>query len=393
MEGWLQPAQVRLVSPKFACRVVSPDYDAMTRYEIYRWASENPDSFCNAFAPSASWPNRSFQELMNQAADYVERQLRKGAFGPLLEGLFVYRITEDGHRQTGVVGDAPVAAVPKRLVPHEATRTDREEELYNYMGEVGYSSSPMGLGYPPQAQIHQMVEETCEHTPNVSVTLENGSLHQIWVIPPGMTSRLLGEFAKIPKAYIVDGHHRAAASVRHATRWGADHTHPAGRMLVAAFPTDQLCIKPYHRWVAEEITGERLQRKLGAVRTAVRPATMGETVAVTGEGCWSIKLSPGPGEMDAAVLYRNVLYPGLDVIDERTDSRMGFISDREGLKGVVNQVAEHGGIGFMLAPATIEQVIHAADQRLPLPPKSTFFVPKPRSGFFLAPRHGDHFPA
>lgn len=392
MKGWLRPAQARLVSPEYAWRVVSPDYDALTPYERYQWASENPDSFFNAFTPSVSWPNRSFRQLVNQAADYLDGQLRKGAFGPLLEGLFIYRITDKEHQQTGVVGDAPVAAMPRKLIPHETTRTDREEELYNYMAEVPYSSSPMKLGYRPREGITAMVERICRSDPDVSVTLEDGARHQIWVVPGQAVPGLLTEFAEVPKAYIVDGHHRAAASIRHADRCGADERHPAGRMLVVAFPTDQLRIDPYHRWLSEEVSAERLERRLGAVRTRARAAHRGEAVAVTAEGCWSIALSPRRGEMDAAALYRTVLAPLMGIADERTDPRMDFIADREGLKKVIDRVAEHGGVGFMLAPASIRQVIHAADNEMPLPPKATFFVPKPRSGFFLSPRHGDQLP-
>lgn len=393
MKGWLGPAQARLVSPEYAWRVVSPDYDALTPYERYRWASENPDSFFNAFAPSVSWPNRSFQQLVDQAAGYLERQLRKGIFGPLLDGLFVYRITDDGHQQTGVVGDAPVASAPDRLVPHETTRTDREEELFKYMAKVPYSSNPMGLGYPPRARIKQMVEEICRRIPDISVTLEDGALHQIWVAPDQEVPRLLREFARIPKAYIVDGHHRAAASVRHAARWDADHRHPAGRMLVVAYPTDELRIHSFHRWVAATVPAERLQRRLGAVSTTVRSPAQGESVVVTAQGCWSLPLAPHGDELDAAALNRTVLSPLLEVKDERSDPRIEFIPDQGGLKALVDRVAERGGTGFMLAPASMEQVIHAADNRLPLPPKATFFVPKPRSGFFLSPRHGDQPPA
>lgn len=389
MTGWLRPAQARLVSPEYAWRVVSPDFDALTPYERYRWASENPDSFFNAFTPSVSWPSRSFRQLVEQAAGYLERQLRRGIFGPLHEGLFVYRITDDVHQQTGVVGDAPVASAPERLVPHETTRTEREEELFNYMGEVPYSSNPMGLGYPPRDSIKEMVEGVCRRTPDVSVTLEDGALHQIWVVPDREVPRLLREFERIPRAYIVDGHHRAAASLRHASRWEADDRHPAGRMLVVAFPTDELRIQPYHRWVAANVSASRLQRKLGAVRTEVRSPTRGEVVAVTSQGCWAVQLNPRSDELDAAALNRAVLRPLLEVKDERNDPRLDFIPDREGLKTVIDRVAEQGGIGFMLAPASVEQVIHAADNRLPLPPKATFFVPKPRSGFFLSPRHGD----
>ena len=165
MRGWLRPVQTRLVSPEYAWRVVPPAYDLLTPYERYRWASKNPDSFFNAFTPSDSWPNKSFSQLVSQAAGYLDRQLRRGVFGPMVEGLFVYRITDSVHQQTGVVGDAPVAAAPRTLVPHETTRTDREKELYEYMGEVPYSSNPMGLGYPPREEINCIVEEICRGCP------------------------------------------------------------------------------------------------------------------------------------------------------------------------------------------------------------------------------------
>lgn len=234
-----------------------------------------------------------------------------------------------------------------------------------------------------------MVEAVCRSRPDVSVTLEDGALHQIWVVAEDATHRLFEEFATVPKAYIVDGHHRAAASLRHADRCGADASHPAGRMLVSAYPTDQLRIDPYHRWIAQEAPAEQLEGTLGAERTTARVPAAGEAVAVTSKGCWSIELSPFPDELDAGALYRTVLKPLLGVRDERTDSRMEFIPDREGLKKVIDRVAEHGGTGFMLAPATVSQVIRAADNQMALPPKATYFVPKPRSGFFLSPRHAD----
>ena len=108
------------------------------------------------------------------------------------------------------------------------------------MAEVSYSSSPMKLGYRPRQGITTIVEKICRSDPDVSVTLEDGARHQIWVVPEQAAHPLLAEFAEVPKAYIVDGHHRAAASIRHADRCGADERHPAGRMLVVAFPTDQL---------------------------------------------------------------------------------------------------------------------------------------------------------
>jgi uncharacterized protein (DUF1015 family) len=185
---------------------------------------------------------------------------------------------------------------------------------------------------------------------------------------------LLAALEQVDHSYIIDGHHRVAATVAR----GHSPETPAGKFLVAAFPADELSVYPFHRWV------ETRTDDIGAQPGPLTPRP-GEVVAVTRAGEWTVSLGTAPSEADATALARGLLAE-LGIEDERTDPRLRYVPGYPDDSAIRHQVASSGGVGLILAPCPIETVMSMSDLGEFMPPKATFFAPKPRSGVFLVRR-------
>jgi len=376
MSRWLLPVMAGLVRPELAAEVISPPYDLYTPSERLAHARAHPRSFLNGSLSEEDDPDLDVEGRRVQASNYLEKELAAGTWRFTGETFAVLRLESRGHVQTGVVGDVPAAAFPGVIRPHEHTRPKRVADLTDYMRAVGYGSSPVGLTYRRQPEIDAMVALVTEQHPDLDVTLEDGDRKTVWMVENSKAQEgLVAAFSDVPAAYIVDGHHRVAATVQR----GADPKTAAGRFLAVAFPDDDLVVYPFHRWVDGELLppGPASQRLEGSP---------GKTVAVTRAGEWLIDLGARPQEEDVSALARTVLGPRLGVTDERTDPRISFVPgfpDSESLRAVV---AERGGVGFLLHPTTVEAVMAVSDRGGAMPPKATFFAPKPSSGLFLVKR-------
>jgi uncharacterized protein (DUF1015 family) len=364
-----------LVDPELAPEVVSPPYDLYTPAERARHARAHPRSFLNGTPSEGDDPDTDQAGRRQQASAYLSRELAAGTWRFERECLYVLRLESHGHVQTGVVGDVPASHFPGLIRPHEHTRPARVDDLAHYLAEVGYGSSPVGLTYRRSPEIDAIVTLVTDRGPDLDATLPDGDRHLVWRIDnPEVIDGLLAAFADLPAAYIIDGHHRVAATVQRA----ADPSTPAGRFLAAVFPDDDLKVYPIHRWLAATWTAPTT-----APGGACTPRP-GVAVAVTRDGDWEIDL--GGGDDDATALARLVLGPRFGVFDERIDPRIAFVPGYPGPEGLRRRVATAGGVGFLLHPATVEAVMRISDQGGVMPPKATFFYPKPRSGVFLVKR-------
>lgn len=381
MSRWLLPVMAGLVRPEVAAEVISPAYDLFTPPERLRHAQGWPRNFLNATLSEEDYPDIDVESRRVHALDYLRRELDAGTWSFGGERFVVLRLESQGHVQTGVVGDVPASAFPGLIRPHEHTRPRRVADLTDYLRAVGYGSSPVGLTYRRQPEIDAIVSLLTEHTPDLDVTLADGDRHTAWIVQNHEAhDGLMAAFADVPAAYIIDGHHRVAATVQR----DADPHSPASRFLAVAFPDDDLMVYPFHRW----IDGELLRpgpppAEPGSVGLDPDP---GQAVVVTRAGEWTIDLGTRAGEEDVSALARAVLGPDLGVTDERTDPRLAFVPGFPDAGGLRAMVAGRGGVGFILHPATVEAVMAVSDSGGAMPPKATFFAPKPRSGLFLVKR-------
>jgi uncharacterized protein (DUF1015 family) len=374
------PVKLGLVRAEIAGEVISPPYDLYTPSQRLDHAGGHPRNFLNATLSEEDHTDLDLENRRARALHYLDRELRAGTWNFAGERMAILRLESRGHVQTGVVGDVPAAAFPGQVRPHEHTRPDRVEDLTHYLRVVGYGSSPVGLAYRRRSGIDAIVARLTGRAPDLDVTLDDGDRQAVWLVEDAQDlESLAAAFADVDAAYIIDGHHRVAATVGRDDRSGA----PGGRFLSVAFPDEDLVVYPFHRWVDADLT--KPVSPADASPTGLDPSR-GEAVVVTQAGEWKIDLHPGPEEEDASALARAVLGPQLGVADERTDPRMSFVPGFPDASTLRGRVSEYGGVGFLLHPSTVKAVMAVSDRGGAMPPKATFFAPKPRSGLFLVKR-------
>ncbi|MGQ0849730.1 MAG: DUF1015 family protein [Actinomycetota bacterium] len=388
MTRWLIPVAAGLIKPESATEVVSPAYDLLTPIERASHAHAHRRSFLNGTPSEGDDPELDQAGRRTAAITYLRKEMAAGTWEFLPAAVYVLRIDSGGHSQTGVVGDSPIDTYPGIVHPHEHTRPDRVADLADYLETVGYGSSPVGLTYRRSSSIDAIVDEVSSGRPQLDFTLVDGDRQRVWrIADPDTTESLTAAFAAVDSAYIIDGHHRVAATLQR----GAHPRTMAGRFLAIAFPDDDLIVYPFHRWLSKSDTAGRLiscarpvpGRPVGGTGPETSP---GKAIMVTSTGAWELDLGTEVDEEDVSALARVVLRPEFGIEDERTDPNVVFIPGYPDSAALRRRVAERGGIGFLLHPSSVAAVVAVSDRGGVMPPKATYFAPKPRSGVFLVKR-------
>ena len=382
--GRLHPVRVRLVAQDRAAEVIGPPEGLLEEAGRRALAEESPLSFVHA-TPDAQVGEEG-AALRRAAAAYLEDRIDEGAFGPLREGIFLYRISSGDHEQTAVVADIHVDDYPGFVRPHERTLADREAELIAYLADVGMTANPVTIAHRASWGLRSAMALVTDGRPELDLRVDE-ERHTVWGVPPDVVREVSGAFDEVQVTYVLDGHHRLAAARRHAHTVGATRADPAGRVLVAAVPDDELVVHPFHRWIDAAWPLD------GGTWTGGMPEhpSPGEAVVVTRSGWRRVPLDPRGDELDVEALERRVLGPVLGITDARTDPRLEAIPGAEAATAVRDRVELLGGTGLLLHPPSPTDLFAVSDRGGVVPPKSTFFAPKPRSGIFLTDRR--HPPA
>ena len=412
----VRPFDGYFVDPAWANEVVSPAYDSLTPAERHQFALANPRNYLNAMRSLEEFPEDACPELcelLASNATTLKRFIDDGAFvHQPRRCLYFYRMEFDRAVQTGVVGEVSIREYDEgELKIHEHTRSDREDRLVRYLEVVGAASSPVCLAYRQSDAIDAIVDELAAAPPALELGADDGVLHTVWRIDDeeGIAA-LVDLFAAVPSAYLTDGHHRSAAASRYAAqRRAGNPDHSAGesyeRLLVALFPHDQLHIHPYNRCV-KDLDGHSAEAFLDELakrfhvealpsehRAVVEPGERGQFGMRLDEAWYRLTVRAGliPAEDPAASLDVNILQglllePALGITDPRSDPRLDYVPGNlepatlERLRGTGWRLA------FASYPASIEELMAVVDAGEVMPPKSTFFAPKLRSGIFLCLR-------
>jgi len=398
--AFIHPFEGYLVAAEWAGAVVAPLYDSLTPEERRRHADSHPENYLNAMRSVEEYASDQAPgapALLERNARFVRRSVEAGRFVAQAPCVFVYRLASGDHVQRGVVAEMPIGAyLDGRIRRHEFTRVAREDALARYIDHVRTASSPVSLAYRADEGIRSRLDTATQARPAVFHTTEDGVEHEIWVVGGADAHSLISAFDSVSTAYLTDGHHRCAATARFSTA-GADV-----RLLVVLFPDDELRILPYHRVVrdlgrhstesflaglAERFIVEPLPD--GDIDTA-RPRARGEFAVRLDERWIRFRLPddqsrpPGPADgIDAAILQDRVIGPLLDIADPRDDERLGFVAGADGLQPLERACREGWRAAFALHPTSMEELVAVADAGAVMPPKSTWFDPKPRSGFFF----------
>ena len=398
--AFIHPFEGYLVAPEWTDAVVAPPYDSLTGDERRRHADDFPDSYLNAMRTLEDYASAhapSLSTLLDGNARYLRRCIDEGRFVVRPTCVFVYRLACTGHVQRGVVAEMPISAyLSGRIKRHEFTRIAREDALAEYIDHVRAASSPVCLAYRADEGIRTRLDAATRAPPDISYTAADGVAHDIWTVGGADATSLIAAFHGVSDAYLTDGHHRCAATARFSTS-GADP-----RLLVALFPDDELRILPFHRVVrdlgphtAESFLARLaedfvVERPRAGEPDAAQPRTPGD-FAMHVDGVWfrfrlagEIEKPSNPADaIDAAVLQSRVLGPLLGISDPRNDERLGYISGSGGVIELERACRSEWRAGFALHPTSMDELVAVADAGEVMPPKSTWFDPKPRSGFFL----------
>ena len=248
-----------LVSAAAATTVVSPAYDSMSSSERLSYRQAHPENYINVMRTTDDFPEGERPSESQITAENIEelQKLRdSGAFTLCKEeGVFVYQVEIDGHRQTGIVAEIPIEEYGTGVVrKHEETRKEHELRLVSYLNDVGASSSPVCLAYKSRVDIDNLVNKVFLDEPLLDFDLPDGLRQKLWQITDAETLAQLREgFSEVSATYLTDGHHRAASTLRYAAG-----CHEKGKgdgpwdyLLVVMFPAEQLRVLPFNRCVRD----------------------------------------------------------------------------------------------------------------------------------------------
>ena len=395
-------------TPAAAAAVSSPPYDVVSRAEAARLAADNPLSFLHVGRAEIDLPDsvgpydpRVYAAARASLTGLLARGALRREAGP---GLFLYREVMDGRAQVGVVGGVRVDDYEAGLIrKHETTRPDKEDDRTRHVLTLAAQAEPVLLAYRGRPEIDRLVEEAIAAAPLDDFTSGDGVAHTVWRVADPAPYR--SAFAAVAAAYVADGHHRSAAAARAAATRRAEGAGP-GRdaphewLLAVLVPAAQLHILPYNR-VIRDLGGHDAGALLAALSAVGRLAPTADPVPPTpGVFCfylagrwWRLDLPAGSIDrsdpiraLDVSLLQERVLGPVLGIVDQRTDPRIDFVGGIRGPRALEAQVdAGEAALGISLHPTTVEQLMAVADRGHVMPPKSTWFEPKLRSGLFVHP--------
>ena len=399
----IKPFEAIRPSTPQASRVSSPPYDVITTDEARALAQDNPDSFLHVIRPEIDLPADTSpyaDEIYNAAAAGLAALLERGSLvREDTPSVFLYRQTWKGRSQIGLVCCCHVDDYRQDIIrKHETTRPDKEDDRTRHLLTLDAHVGPVFLTYRDNDEINAVVGDDSTHRPLYHFVTPDGVTHTAWQVPNAQ--RYVDLFETVPLAYVADGHHRSASAERAAAvRAAHNPTHNGTEeynwFLSVLFPSSQLTILPYNRAVID--LGDRNKEDVIAAISRVgqlletddptpdRPCNFGVRIG----GLWytlsideaTVDWSDPIGSLDVSLLQDRVLAPVLGINDPRTDKRISFIGGIRGLEAL-EQKADAGGIAFALMPTTIEQLLDVADAGQCMPPKSTWFEPKLRSGLF-----------
>ena len=412
----IKPIDGYLVNPERVEQIASPAYDALTPQQRYEFAVAHPRNYLNVMRSREEFPEGerpSLDELLAGNRARLKRMLENADFiYQSTPGFYIYRLKDGGHVQTGLVAEIPIDEYEQGLVKkHEHTQQDKEDDLTAYQQEVRASSSPVCLAYPARNAIDRRIGELTKRAPVTDFGDGQGLTQSIWRISDqDEMSGLERLFDQVPASYLTDGHHRAASATRfRAAERSANPNHTGDEaynfLLVAFFPNTQLQILPYNRCVKGR-KHHSLTALLSAIETSfeveplevtdaetARPRKRGEIAMCIDEAWYRLTARPGvavPNDpvqaLDVSILQQQVLGPVLGIDDPRSDPRMDYLSGAFDLNQLQAHCREHDEIGFAVFPTAIEDLMAVADASAVMPPKSTWFDPKLRSGLFLRMR-------
>ncbi len=395
---------------ELASRVAALPYDVYNRQEAKEEVQREPLSFLKIDRAETNFDDNVdtyAPEVYQKAKELLQKDKQEGVYITDEDrSYYIYQLVMDGRPQTGLVACSSVDDYMNHVIKkHENTREDKEIDRITHVDTCSAQTGPIFLAYRSDKGIHDIVASYVEkETPIYDFTAVDGIAHRVWKIAKKEdVDAIYQAFQNIQQIYIADGHHRAASAVKVGLKRRQENPGYTGEeefnyFLSVLFPHDELRILDYNRTV-KDLNGRSLTQFLEEIgknfivekaEGQVRPEKKG-TFGMYTEGQW-YHLTAKPelfegkdavGSLDVSVLQDYLLGPVLGIGDPRTDQRIDFIGGIRGLSELEKRADSDMKISFSMYPTSITELFDVADQELLMPPKSTWFEPKLRSGLFI----------
>ena len=401
----------RGIRPKknLASSIAALPYDVYSSQEARQIIQAEPLSFLKIDRAETLLPEGTDMyspQVYETARDTLDGMIRDGSFiQDSTDCYYIYALTMDGRTQTGLAACASIDDYLSGVIlRHENTLEAKELDRIRHIDTCSAQTGPIFLTHRPDKDLHHITERIKTGEPLYDFTSTDGVRHQVWKIDATEDIENISRlYTRIPHLYIADGHHRAASAVKVGlARRAADPdfsgTEEYNFFLSVLFPSDELRIYGYDRVVADK-NGYTFASFLDKIRDdfeithvrsgSCRPVRKGE-FGIYSEGTWymaqahSRLMTDDPVRgLDVSILQDHILAPVLGIKDPKTDPRIRFVGEIKGADALERAADASGGLAFSMHPTSMEELLRVADAGKLMPPKSTWFEPKLRSGLFI----------
>ena len=393
----------------FASKIAALPYDVYTRKEAKKEVEKNPLSFLKIDRPETMFPDEMDMyapKVYQKARNVLEEMIEKGEFiQDKKPCYYLYELTRNGHRQTGIVACASIDDYFNGTIKkHENTREEKEQDRIRHVDTLDTQTGPIFLAYRFDAVLKEIIEKTKRKRPVYDFISEDKITHRVWVIDESeMIERIQQCFVKINKIYIADGHHRAASAIKVGCKRRKEYPGYTGEeefnyFLCTLFAEEELEILDYNR-VVKDLNGlseteflEKIKESFEveeAEESPYAPKQKKEFGMYLGKKWYKLQIKKEQisddlvENLDVSILQNKLLKPILGIKEPGKDNRIIFVGGIRGLKELENCVENGFQVAFSMYPTSMQELFSVADAGRLMPPKSTWFEPKLRSGLFL----------
>lgn len=395
--------------PNLADKIAALPYDVYSRQEAYEKVQGNRYTFLRIDRPETQFEadcDMYAPAVYEKARELLDEMIRDGSFiEEEREAYYIYELVMGERSQVGIGACASVDDYEAQVIrKHENTRADKEADRIRHVDVCSAQTGPIFLAYRRRDGIEAVVRRVMAGSPVYDFTADDGVVHRLWVVDAADdVERIRREFEQVKTIYIADGHHRCASAVRVSQMRRKAHPAYTGKeqfnyFLSVLFPDDQLMIMDYNRVVRTlgEYTEEEFLDRVGHIFDVTaagdepyRPVCKGEIGMYLGKSWYCLRIRPGQyngdaaHDLDVAVLQRELLEPLLGIRDPKVDDRIDFVGGIRGMEELVKRVHTDAKAAFAMYPTDIRELFAVSDAGQLMPPKSTWFEPKLRSGLLI----------
>lgn len=405
----INPFKAIRPSKEKASRIAALPYDVYNREEARREVERESLSFLRIDRAETQFPvgfDIYDEKVYQKAHDILWEMVENGDFVTEDQACYyIYELTMNGRVQDGLVACASIDDYKNGIIKeHEKTREEKEQDRIRHVDACNAQTGPIYLAYRANPVIREIIAIKKQEEPLYDFASEDGIRHRVFRIDcRAQIQDIQNEFQKIEEIYIADGHHRAASAVKVGLKRRGQHldfdgTEAFNFFLSVLFADEQLMIMDYNR-VVKDLNGytpEQFLEKVSKVfdvaldqNTDHHPSCKGEFTMYLNEKWYRLAVKnedksahPVDG-LDVSILQNKLLTPILGIGDPRIDTRIDFVGGIRGLDELERRVATDAKVAFAMYPTSIQELFDVADAGLLMPPKSTWFEPKLRSGLFI----------